>query len=97
MQVGTNHSQAYDFIREFTDRPMHTLEAVAGTAARQVLDVAAGLLIVLSGSGCAARTVCKYRPAVPVLVVTDSEAVARACAPLFAAWPHLVPSLDVSR
>jgi pyruvate kinase len=70
-QVGTNYYQQWEFIRDFSDRPMHTAEAVLGAAAKDALDVAAGLVVVVSRSGKAARLVAKYRPRVPVLVITD--------------------------
>jgi hypothetical protein len=70
-QVGTNYYQQWEFIRDFSDRPMHTAEAVLGAAAKDALDVAAGLVVVVSRSGRAARLVAKYRPCVPVLVITD--------------------------
>ena len=42
--------------------------------------------------GETARLVSKYRPRVPVLVVTNSAAAARQCAPVFAEVPYVVES-----
>jgi hypothetical protein len=63
-QVGVNSYQAYAFIREFTDRPMEVLEAAAGCAAKAVLDLDAGLVVLASRDAEYVRFVCKYRPRV---------------------------------
>ncbi|KIY96424.1 pyruvate kinase [Monoraphidium neglectum] len=96
-EVGVNSYQTLSFIREFTDRPMTTLEASAGCAAKSVLDVDAGLVVLASRDPAYVRYVCKYRPRVPVLVVTDSPAVARACAPTYAAVPYIADSMPSGR
>ena len=76
---------------------MHTVEAVVGAAAKDAIDVDAGLIIVISATGYAARMVAKYRPNVPVMVVTADAAVARQCGGVFALYPYHVPSLPSSR
>jgi hypothetical protein len=63
-QVGVNSYQAYSYIREFTDRPMTTLEATASCAAKTVLDIGASLVVVASQDPAYIRYVCKYRPRV---------------------------------
>jgi pyruvate kinase len=50
-ETGINHYQVYDFIRDFTLRPMSTREAVLGCAAKNALDVGAGLVIVVTSRG----------------------------------------------
>ncbi len=44
-------SQVYDFIRDFTNKPMSTKEAVLGCAAKDALDVMAGMIIVVTTKG----------------------------------------------
>lgn len=56
-EVGTNYPQVYDFIRDFSARPMSTAEAVLGCAAKNVLDVDAALILVISSTGA-----CRARP-----------------------------------
>lgn len=51
----------------------------------------------LPSTGESARLVSKYRPRVPVLLVTDSAAAARSCAPCFGVHVNLVQKLPVSR
>ncbi|KAG2454740.1 hypothetical protein HYH02_000576 [Chlamydomonas schloesseri] len=96
-EVGTNYPQVYDFIRDFSARPMSTAEAVLGCAAKNVLDVDAALILVISSTGASARLVAKYRPRVPVLLITDSMAAARAVAPLFGVYVSIVDELPRSR
>ncbi|GFH10858.1 pyruvate kinase, partial [Haematococcus lacustris] len=76
---------------------MSTREAVLGCAAKDVLDVGAGMIIVVTTKGDAARLVSKYRPRVPVLVVTNNERVARQCSPCSALYPYLVDTLPYTR
>ncbi|KAG2495346.1 hypothetical protein HYH03_006615 [Edaphochlamys debaryana] len=96
-EVGTNYPQVYDFIRDFSARPMSTTEAVLGCAAKNVLDVDAALILVIGSTGASARMVSKYRPRVPVLLVTDKLEAARSCAPVFGIYASIVKELPVSR
>mmetsp|Transcript_24730 Transcript_24730/g.44560 ORF Transcript_24730/g.44560 Transcript_24730/m.44560 type:complete len:729 (-) Transcript_24730:1196-3382(-) len=96
-EVGTNYYQVFDFIRNFTEKPMSTREAVLGCAAKNVLDVNAGLVVVVSNTGIPALLVAKYRPRVPILLVTSVPSVARAMAPVYGVVPYLVSSLPSSR
>ncbi len=182
--------QTYDFIRDFTAKPMGTKEAVLGCAVKDALDIKAAMIIVVTSKGVwraseraprvvvalrqreapgcaahghagrhsarrrsapagagaprvrcgrlrrapvalrrvdaprpwylragdaamlspyccapasslragdAARWVVKYRPPVPVLVVTNSERVIRQCSPVFAVHPFLVDTIPFSR
>lgn len=41
--------------------------------------------------------VAKYRPKVPVLVITNNERVVRQCNPVFALYPYFVESLPYTR
>ncbi len=47
--------------------------------------------------GDAARMIVKYRPPVPVLVVTNNERVVRQCSPVYALHPYLVDTIPFSR
>lgn len=48
-------------------------------------------------AGDAPRLISKYRPKVPVLVITSNERVVRQCAPVFALYPYVVDSLPYTR
>lgn len=52
-------------------------ESVAASAVRSAREINAAAIIVLSEDGDAARLVAKYRPSVPVFVVTNSASSAR--------------------
>lgn len=52
-------------------------ESIASSAVKTSLDVGAKLIIVLSDSGKMANYVAKFRPAIPVLMVTPSLVAAR--------------------
>ena len=56
---------------------------------RAVLDCRAALVVVVTRAGAASRLLSKYRPSVPVMVVTWSPAVARHAASRFAQYPML--------
>jgi pyruvate kinase len=48
-------------------------------------------------AGDAARWVAKYRPPVPVLVITNNARVVRQLGPLYGAHPYLVETIPFSR
>lgn len=54
-------------------------ESIASSAVKSARDVGAKLIVVLTETGNSARLVSKYRPNVPVLVLTHSSEVARQC------------------
>lgn len=54
-------------------------EAVASSAVTLATDVAAKFILVNTQTGTIDRLVAKYRPAVPILVSTNTEHVARQC------------------
>ena len=56
---------------------MSRAESVASSAVKTALDINAKLIIVLSESGATAIQVAKYRPLVPIVVLTHSEQTAR--------------------
>ncbi len=87
-EVGINYFQVGVFVRDFTPKPMCTREAVLCCAAKNAVDVGAGLIVIFSEKGHTPRIVAKYRPSVPVLVITSSEQVARHCSSVFSLIPY---------
>ena len=75
--ICTNAEQAIEgpkrfaYIRNFTPKPMTDTEALCSSAAQIALDVAARAIVVVTTSGRGAYLVSKYRPVVPVFVVTS--------------------------
>ena len=66
-------------LASYGDAPLPLAESVASSAVKTSWDVKAKAIIVLTDSGATARLVAKYRPHVPVIVLTGSPAVARQC------------------
>lgn len=83
-EIGVNHNQTFNFVREHTPKPVGTVEASVSALAKSAVDVKPGMLVVFSESGKMARLAAKYRPCVPLLVVTSNAALARRCSALFA-------------
>ena len=58
---------------------LNSYESLASSAVKTAVDVGAKAIIVYSESGATARRVAKFRPGVPVAVLTPSARVARQC------------------
>ena len=58
---------------------METPEAIASSSVKTAHDMKAKMIVVLTESGNTARLVAKYRPPIPILVLTSTDAVARQC------------------
>lgn len=88
--AGVNHYQVFDYIRSFTPKPVSALEAIMCSLAKNAVDTRPGLIIVFSETGNSGRLLAKYRPCVPVLLVTSNVKLARACASLYAVQPYVM-------
>lgn len=78
-----------DDIRTLTIRPTATTETVCCAAVTAALEQDASAIIVLSTSGETARYVSKYRPQVPIIMVTRSDHTARFCHLYRGVWPFV--------
>ncbi|KAF5842974.1 pyruvate kinase [Dunaliella salina] len=101
-EAATNYGVIHSFIRDFSMKPFNTLEAAAvAQAALSTKDNAIALAVVFSDDGQAAEVVSKYRPAVPLMVVTSKAPVAFRCSMVFGQVGHLVEAeemhLEVSK
>ena len=78
-EEGVDRCQIYNFIRDFTPMPVGSIEAVVSCAAKTAVDLSAalGCIVVFSELGFRANLASKYRPAVPIVVVTSLDHVAR--------------------
>ena len=76
-----NYGKLYQATRntviEDLDAPLDMTEAIASSAVKTCHDVSAKMIVVLTESGNTARLVAKYRPPVPILVITPSAEIAR--------------------
>jgi len=71
------HPPLYDDLRGIQPRPTETAETVAIAAVAAASEQNASAILVLSTSGSTARLVSKYRPNVPIIMVTRNEQTAR--------------------
>mmetsp|Transcript_51872 Transcript_51872/g.108388 ORF Transcript_51872/g.108388 Transcript_51872/m.108388 type:complete len:557 (-) Transcript_51872:10-1680(-) len=85
-----NYDASFSYMVDFTLKPLGSIESVATCVGRAVLDCKAALVVVVTRAGAASRLLSKYRPSVPVMVVTWSPAVARHTAGRFAQYPMLM-------
>lgn len=58
---------------------MTPAESIASSAVKTAWDVGASMIVVLSETGKTARLIAKYRPSMPILVITSSDYTARQC------------------
>ena len=81
-ESAVNHDSLYQAVRNSTLRRyghLSTSESIASSAVKTAIDVNARAIIVMSESGNTARQVAKFRPGMPIKVVTTSEQVANQC------------------
>ena len=74
-----DYDNASSDIRQAVLREKKTIsnaESVAFSAASTAIDTGAKVIIVLTETGFTARMVAKYKPAVPIIVITSSAHVA---------------------
>jgi pyruvate kinase len=66
-------------------------QTICSSAAKSVLDMGAALLVVATNSTHAVRLASKYRPGVPLLVLTQQRAVASQAALINGAYAYHLP------
>ncbi len=74
------------------DGPVNTEEAIAAATTAAVRMLHAPLVVVFTKSGFSARIVSSYRPAVPILALTDEPRVCRQLSLVWGVIPRLVPT-----
>ncbi|ODV79771.1 pyruvate kinase [Suhomyces tanzawaensis NRRL Y-17324] len=73
------YQQLHNEIRSLAKRPTPTTETCAVAAVSGAYEQDAKAIVVLSTSGLSARLVSKYKPNVPIMMVTRNERSARYC------------------
>ncbi|KAH3685379.1 hypothetical protein WICPIJ_003664 [Wickerhamomyces pijperi] len=73
-----SYEALYDGIKKNTKRPVSNVEAVAASAVAAAAENGAKAIICLSTSATTARLVSKYRPNLPIIMVTRNPRAARA-------------------
>jgi len=74
-----NYAMIHSFIRDFSAKPFNTVEAAAVAMAKTCMDAQLAVAVVISDSGEAANVITKYRPSVPLVVVTSKPTVQAQC------------------
>uniref|UniRef100_A0A7S4CKD8 Pyruvate kinase C-terminal domain-containing protein n=1 Tax=Eutreptiella gymnastica TaxID=73025 RepID=A0A7S4CKD8_9EUGL len=65
------------YMKDSTPRPVTSTEAMASSAVALSFDDEFGMIVVISETGDTERFVAKYRPRIPVLIVTDQPYIYR--------------------
>ncbi|CAO0801978.1 unnamed protein product [Mucor circinelloides] len=71
------YPKLFNEIRSLSSLPTATAETIACAAVNAAHEQDAKAIIVLTGSGNSARLISKYRPAVPIIVITRNPQTAR--------------------
>jgi pyruvate kinase len=92
-EEATNYVASHAFVRDFSAKPFGALDAACAAAARTAGDTAVAALVTVTTGGEPAQIVCKFRPAVPQIVLTGSHELAAALGVYFGCvgvhWPAL--------
>eukprot|EP00195_Chlamydomonas_chlamydogama_P007138 CAMPEP_0202895824 /NCGR_PEP_ID=MMETSP1392-20130828/4951_1 /ASSEMBLY_ACC=CAM_ASM_000868 /TAXON_ID=225041 /ORGANISM="Chlamydomonas chlamydogama, Strain SAG 11-48b" /LENGTH=1605 /DNA_ID=CAMNT_0049580967 /DNA_START=110 /DNA_END=4924 /DNA_ORIENTATION=+ len=91
-EVGVDHYANFNFIRNFTPKPMSTLEAMASSAVKAAIDMCAALMCVVTDTSAAVRALVKYRPKQAIVVATTKKDVAKECNLNYGCVPLLLHS-----
>jgi len=75
VEAAAEYPSLFQALRESTLKTT-TPEVVCSYAVRVANDLGASVIIVITETGSSARLVCKYRPSVPVICITNSEKTA---------------------
>jgi len=71
------YQQKYDEIRNLTPKPVSTTETIAAAAVAASYEQGAKAIVVLSTTGTTSRLVSKYRPEVPIILVSRNDRAAK--------------------
>jgi len=96
-EASVNHNEMYQSVRNSVKRryQLPTSESLASSAVKTAVDTGAKAIIVYSESGATARHVAKFRPGMPIAVLTPSKQVARQCfGTLKGCYAYVVDSLQ---
>ena len=87
-----HHFALHSFLRDFSAKPFSTVESIASNVAKACTDTRAALVVVVSESGNTSQMISKYKPQVPVVVITSDAHTAADTALMFAQYAHVAPA-----
>lgn len=88
-----DYPQLFEALREASLANARVPEVVASYAVRVANDLRAELILTISETGRTTRLICKYRPRVPVVCITNGAATANYLVFVRAAIPFIYPSV----
>jgi len=89
-ELACSYRSVTSFIRDFTAKPFSSAEAVGMNIAYAAIDTKAALVVSLVDDTAIVNAIAKYKPSVPVVIVTTSSELARSTNGLFGIFPCLV-------
>lgn len=95
VEAAAEYPSLFQALREST-LGVTTPEVVCSYAVRVANDLEASVIIVITETGASARLVAKYRPGIPVICITNSEATSNFLTLTRGAVPFVVPSIKGS-
>jgi pyruvate kinase len=88
-----DYPQLFEALKVESANDLRVPEVVASYAVRAANDLAADLILTISETGRTTRLICKYRPRVPVMCITNSKATANYLVFVRAAIPVVYPTV----
>jgi len=96
VEAAAEYPSLFQALRESTLGVTTTPEVVCSYAVRVANDLSASVIIVITETGSSARLVCKYRPSIPVICVTNSVATSNFVLLTRGAVPYIVSNIKGS-
>ena len=91
-EEGVNHCQVYNFIRDFTPKPVGTIEGIVSCASKTAVDLPElGCIVCFSESGYRANLCSKYRPRCPIIVITHNMSVVKHTNTVYGQYAYHIP------
>jgi len=96
VEGAAEYPSLFQALRQSTKGDPTTPEVVCSYAVRVANDLGASVIIVITETGSSARLVCKYRPSVPVICITNSDSTANFALLTRGAIPFMVSNMKGS-
>jgi pyruvate kinase len=93
VEIAGDYPQLFEALRIASANEPRIPEVVASYAVRVANDLGAHMIITITETGRTSRLVCKYRPRIPIICITNSVATANYLIYSRAAIPFLYPSV----
>lgn len=96
-EVGIDSHANFNYLRNWTPKPMPTLEAICSSAVKSAIDMDAVLMCIITNTLAPVRAVCKYRPHQSVVVATTKLHVAQQANICYGTVPLLLSRYAVGK